>query len=106
VTVLSETNQSFVIYPSAVYTVSNVVVDGVSLGLISSYTFTNVVTNHTISATFTPITHMITATAGANGSIYPTGTVAVVEGTSQLFTFTPNFGMMGNGFGMGMRLRY
>ncbi|MDR2711995.1 MAG: Ig-like domain-containing protein [Clostridiales bacterium] len=36
--------------------------------------------------------HTITATAGANGSISPSGSVSVLEGTGQTFTFTPNSG--------------
>lgn len=36
--------------------------------------------------------HTITATAGENGSITPSGIVSVVEGSSQSFTFTPNTG--------------
>ena len=36
--------------------------------------------------------HIITATAGANGSISPSGKVEVVEGADQTFTITPNDG--------------
>ena len=36
--------------------------------------------------------HIITATAGNNGHIRPAGFVAVDEGESQMFTFTPNIG--------------
>jgi len=35
-------------------------------------------------------THTITATAGSNGSISPSGAVSVTEGNSQTFTFTAN----------------
>ena len=37
-------------------------------------------------------THTITATAGENGSISPSGTVTLEEGQSKTFTFTPNEG--------------
>ena len=37
-------------------------------------------------------TYTITATAGANGSIAPSGSVSVAEGAGQTFTFTPNSG--------------
>ncbi|MEI7899521.1 MAG: DUF6055 domain-containing protein, partial [bacterium] len=94
VTILSGTNQTFTLIPLAVYSVEDVRVDGVSHGPVSSYTFTNVVANHTISATFIPTTHAITATAGAHGAISPTGTVNVVEGTDQTFVFTPEPGYM------------
>jgi len=46
------TNQTFVITPAAGCMVSNVVVDGVSKGAITSYTFTNIAANHTITASF------------------------------------------------------
>ena len=46
-------NQPFTIIPNAGFSITDVLVDGVSNGTISSYTFTNVVANgHTISATF------------------------------------------------------
>jgi len=46
-------SQSFVIAPDSGYTIAGVTVDGVSHGAITGYTFTNVVSDHTISATFT-----------------------------------------------------
>lgn len=38
------------------------------------------------------VSHAITATAGQNGAIAPSGTVNVAEGTDQSFTITPNPG--------------
>lgn len=94
VTVLTGANQAFTMASSANYALTNVVVDGISQGPISSYTFTNVLTNHAITAGYAPITHTITATAGPNGSINPSGTVVVNQGASQTFTFTPSAGYM------------
>ncbi|MGL5378464.1 alpha-L-fucosidase [Clostridium sp.] len=37
-------------------------------------------------------THTITATAGENGTITPSGTISLEEGSSQTFNFTPNAG--------------
>jgi hypothetical protein len=45
-----------------------------------------------VSASFTLSTYTITASAGANGSISPSGTVSVINGASQTFTMSPNFG--------------
>jgi len=45
-------NQTFVITPGPYFSVSDVLVDGVSVGAVSSYTLTNVVTNHVISVSF------------------------------------------------------
>jgi len=64
------TNQSFSITPMAGYWITNVVVDTVSLGPKSGYTFSNVQTAHTISASFGPT---IKATAGQVGASHPAG---------------------------------
>jgi hypothetical protein len=89
-------SQSFNISPAAGYYIEDVLVDGVSAGIVTSYTFTNVTANHTISAAFTAFpSHTITVTAGENGSITPAGTggvVTVTEGDDQTFTITPNSG--------------
>ncbi len=60
-------NQPFSITPLAGYVVANVTVDGVSKGLLSDYTFTNVTANHTLSATFSTLPPP-TLTISANGS--------------------------------------
>ena len=60
----SGSNQTYSITPADNYKISDVTVDGVSVGAVSSYTFSNVTTNHTIAGTFTPNTYTITATAG------------------------------------------
>jgi hypothetical protein len=49
-------SQTFTILPSAGYVISNVVVDGASVGAAVSYTFSNIGAAHTISATFMPST--------------------------------------------------
>ncbi len=85
-------NQGYTITPNTGFQVSNVTVDGVSQGAVTSYTFTNVQANHTISVTFMLIPYTITANAGANGSISPSGSVAVNYDSSQSFTITPNTG--------------
>jgi hypothetical protein len=45
-------NQLFTITPSVGFSISSVTVDGVNQGAITSYTFSNVQANHTISAAF------------------------------------------------------
>lgn len=77
------------------YQVDYVTIDGISQGALSSYTFTNVSNNHTIAVYFTATTaptYTITASAGANGSISPEGTISVVENSNQQFTFSANSG--------------
>ncbi len=84
-------NQTFTITPNAGYHVSDVLVDGASVGAVTTYTFSNVTGPHTISASFSNI-YVITATANANGSIAPSGTVNATQGMNQTFTITPNEG--------------
>ena len=60
-------HQTFSVNADSGYSISDVLVDNVSQGKISSYPFTNVIANHTISAAFaiSPVTnYTIVATAG------------------------------------------
>jgi hypothetical protein len=52
VTVNIGDNQTFTIVPDAGYQVNDVLVDGSSMGPLTSYTFTDATVNHTISAVF------------------------------------------------------
>src|SRR5204863_278123 len=83
-------DQSFTVTPDTDYHVADVLVDGVSVGSVSSYTFANVHATHTISATFAIDTYTISASAGANGSIAPSGAVNVNAGADQSVTITPD----------------
>jgi hypothetical protein len=91
-TVLYGDSIAFSITPDTGYVVDDVKVDGVSVGAVTSWTFENVTANHTIDAAFKVQTFVITAAAGANGSIAPSGAVTVNYGGSQTFTITPNAG--------------
>ena len=62
------------------------------MGKVTSYTFTNVTTNHTIAASFAVITYPVTASASTGGSITPAGTATVNSGANQLYTITPATG--------------
>ena len=87
-------NQTFAITGISGYIVTNVAVDGSFVGPSNSYSFKNVVTNHTISAFFgdASTNYTITASAGTNGSIVPSGAVNVRYGSNQTFTITGNTG--------------
>jgi hypothetical protein len=91
VSVLGGTNKQFSITPAAGYRVEKVIVDGVTVGYGTTYTFTNVQANHNITATFVADGFTITAYAGSYGSISP-GTSPVSKGGSITFTITPNAG--------------
>ena len=83
---------TYTITPNQGYKVADVLVDNVSVGAVTTYTFSTVTADHTISATFAPIVHTVTATAGANGSITPSGTSNVNHGESLTYTIIPNLG--------------
>jgi hypothetical protein len=74
------------------YKVSDVVVDGASLGSRTSYTFSSVTANHTIQAIFAPVTWTITASSLGNGIISPSGSVSVNQGDNITFTMSPEIG--------------
>jgi hypothetical protein len=86
------TSQSFIIKPDAGYRISDVLADGASVGSVTSYSFSNVTSNHTISATFALLTFTLTGSAGVGGSISPSGTLTVNYGSSHTYSISPNTG--------------
>ena len=95
VTVRQGVDQIFDITANSGYHVSDVLVDGVSVGGVTSYIFSNVTSDHSIEAQFavteTSI-YIITSSAGAGGSISPSGDVTVTQGADQAFDITSNSG--------------
>ena len=91
-TVDSGGSRAFTITPASGYHVADVLVDGASIGPVTSHTFTNVTADHTISATFAIDIFTITPTAGPNGAISPSTPQTVDSGGSQAFTITPTGG--------------
>ncbi|MEG2071165.1 MAG: T9SS type A sorting domain-containing protein, partial [Bacteroidales bacterium] len=88
--------QSFTMTPNANCVINDVLVDGSSVlnQLVGNvYSFTNVMANHSIHATFRDtstviVEYTITASAGMGGTITPSGDVVVTAGTSKTFTMT------------------
>ena len=56
----------------------------------NTYTLTNVQANATVNVTFQAITYTVTATAGSDGTISPSGAVSVNCGEGITFSATPN----------------
>ncbi len=83
------TDQTFAVNPNTGYHVANVIVDGLSIGPVTSHTFFGIAGNHTISATFAINTYTITASAGPNGSITPSGITVVNYGGGQTYNIVP-----------------
>ncbi len=78
------------IIPDQYYKVSNVLVDGASIGPVTSHTFVNVTNNHRIEAFFELNKPTILATASAHGTISPSGLIPLEFGDTQTFTMTPD----------------
>ncbi len=97
VTVADGADQTVTLTADSGYHVADVFVDGVSVGAVSSYAFTDVVTDHLLDAVFAADSgtgfYTITATRGENGALSPaTATVSVASGADQAFTFVPDAG--------------
>jgi hypothetical protein len=92
VSVMEGSTQSFTITPDSTSVLTDVIVDGSSVGAQTSYSFPNISTNHTIKAIFNAITFTIAASSDTNGTISPSGNVVVTYGVNQTFTITPKGG--------------
>lgn len=90
-TVAYNGTQNYTITAGTGYHVSDVFVDGVSVGAVNTYSFTNVTTNHTIYAAFDANEYTVTVNNPAHGTITP-GTMTVQYGATPAFVITPDFG--------------
>jgi hypothetical protein len=91
-TVACGASRSFAIIPEGCRQIVSVKVDGVPMGPISTYTFTNVRSNHTIQAAYSATnSFMITAIAGPGGSISPGGTSSLPCNGSRTYTIAPAY---------------
>lgn len=86
-------SQEFTISPDANNRVADVLVDGVSVGAVGSYTLSGTAA-HTISASFTANTYTLTPSGGTGGTIMPYTPQMVLQGGSQSFAITPDRGFM------------
>jgi hypothetical protein len=79
-------NQTFSVQPATGYYIASLTVDGAPVSVVSSYTFTNVQSTHTIAATFAAASYTLTVEKGSGDGSYTNGTVvpitadAAVEG--------------------------
>ena len=108
VSVNAGANQSFTISPNDGYKISGVIVDGASVGAVSSYTFGNVATNHTIQASFTPSTPAsgykltVTKSGSGKGAVYTDmWKASFPAGTRITLTEEPNEGSKFGGWSGG-----
>jgi hypothetical protein len=85
-------SQDFVITPDLHARISDVLVDGASVGAVTSYSFANVADNHTISASFSIIRYTVTAhVEGEHGTANP-ALQRVNSGETALIRLVPKTG--------------
>lgn len=80
------------IKPDPGFQIADILIDNISIGTTSLYVFTNVSSNHTFYAVFSPIpsnAYSITASAGPNGAISPVGVTSFAAGSSYTYSITP-----------------
>src|SRR4029079_3880097 len=70
------------------YSIADVAVDGSSIGAVAGYTITDVHGGHTIAATFSLNHYDVVASAGAGGSIAPSGSTTLACGSDQAYAIT------------------
>lgn len=89
---------TYTITPNAGYSIQDVVVDGVSKGAITTFTFTNVTSGHTISASF--------KTSQSNVLLVPTQSWPI--GGAVVYTNTPTlyWYLGGSSIGLTYRVKY
>jgi len=93
VSVLCKGSQRFDFYPDEYYKIEQAWIDGVEnpdAVADGFYIFENVTEPRTLHVTFASNAHTITATAGSNGTITPSGIIIVEHGASKTFEFTPD----------------
>ena len=90
--VSSGADQGFAIAPASGYHVDSLYVDGAPVAPAAEYTFTDVTADHAIHATFAINVYTIVGSAGAHGSIDPSGPVPVTHGSDRGFSITPAAG--------------
>ncbi len=83
---------TYIFMPDEGYKVKDVIINGVSMGAISSYTFVDVSCDQTLRVEFEKIKHKISVIPGENGSASITGTVEVDYGESLSVSFKPKLG--------------
>ena len=85
-------SQAYTFTPDAGYHIVKVVVDGQAANTDSSYKFSNVSANHTISVQFEINTYTVDVNASPNGTIAPSGKITVKHGASLTLKLTPDTG--------------
>ncbi|MGC8576201.1 MAG: stalk domain-containing protein [Caldisericum sp.] len=83
---------TFNITPNMYSKITDVKVDGASVGAVQVYTFNNVISDHVLEAVFTLPSYTIQSSNSIGGFISPSGNIQVLFGESKTFTIVPNEG--------------
>jgi PKD repeat protein len=86
----SDSGQTFTITPDQGYSIIDVLIDQISVGPVSEYTFTNVTSNHEIFAQFAKNPYYINSIATIGGTISPAGDIPVPDSENQTFSIVPD----------------
>lgn len=79
-------NRTFTITASATFSIANVVVDGVSVGAVGSYTFSNINADHTIVASFSGSSSPSLTLTASDSQISTGGSVTISWVTANVVT--------------------
>jgi len=83
---------TFTIAPDQGYRVSDLLLDGESLGPLTSYTLAGIQSDHRIEVSFAPLSYTVTASASEHGAIWPSGSLRAEHGSELTFTIAPDQG--------------
>ena len=91
-TVLYSSNKTYTITANTGYCIQDVLVDGVSVGAVASYTFTGIISSHTIAASFVArTTASVSIIAARNNVCYGATTYIIATptngGTAPMYNF-------------------
>ncbi|MCL2296023.1 MAG: hypothetical protein FWC29_02945, partial [Methanomassiliicoccaceae archaeon] len=84
-------NYIFTITPNPGATILDVIVDGVSVGVVTSYTFSDVTSDHTIKVIFSTVSvssYYVKGIASEGVSMSPSGSLSVSAGGNQTISWT------------------
>lgn len=81
-------NQTLNFIPEENYQVSDVVVDGQSVGAVASYEFVNITAEHNVVVSFAPVQYTLTATSNVPACTITPATTTVQAGSNVNYTMT------------------
>lgn len=81
---------TYIFQPNVGYKIKDVRINGVSVGPVSSYTFSSLLSDQTLSVEYEKIKYTVSINAGKNGGADKTGTITVEHGDDLKIKITPD----------------